>query len=77
MTYSITNVRRDNDRIIAAVNGTEYLIRNTGGSKYGSISLQTAICDGELSWVICCHRPGRKATKTNPYWTVSQVVSID
>lgn len=76
MTYSITNTRRDNDKIFVSVNGVEYIIRKSGGAKYGSVSLQTAICGGELCWAIRCHRFGKKATNMQMGWKVTQVAEI-
>ena len=76
MTYSITNVRRDNDKIFANVNGCVYVVRKSGGSKYGSISLHVGPRDGVIAFGLRCHKPGSTA-KTWPGWNVVQVVSID
>jgi hypothetical protein len=73
MTYSITNVRRDNDKIFVSVNDCVYVVRKSGGSKYGSISLHVGPREG---FGLRCHKPGSKVT-TWPGWTVLQVVSID
>jgi len=75
MTYSITNVRRDNDKIFASVNGCVYVIRKSGADKYGSISL--SVSDGSvIAWQIRCHRHGAMVRKNRQGWTVAQVVEI-
>lgn len=40
MTYNIT-VRRENDSIIATINGQDIIVRKSGGSKYSKVSFQT------------------------------------
>lgn len=77
MTYSITNVRRDNDKIFASVNGVEYTVRKSGGSEYAVVSLLTGPKDGKIGWGIRCHRDASKIARCHLGWTVSQVVSID
>jgi hypothetical protein len=76
MTYSITNVRRDNDKIFANVNGCVYVVRKSGGKKYGSISLHAGPRDGVIAFGLRCHKPGSTVTSW-PGWNVVQVVSID
>jgi hypothetical protein len=37
----IITVRRQNDSIIATINGKEVIVRKSGGSKYAKVSFQT------------------------------------
>lgn len=77
MTYSITNVRRDNDKIFGTINGVVHTIKKSGGAKYGSVSLSVSDSDGAvLAWHLRCHRPGVRIRPNRQGWRIVKVAEI-